>query len=264
MRGTCEDGNSISALRAIAEAFGSRMRKKRVYLEDGSVLTQSLRATFREHKIELLANDNLVLADVEARYGEFKLLKINERPSKYRFGNTAATISASAAEHTVRTIDGKLSRAQAELIASGVLSRLIERINLQTDEELNISQGLVRAYLRLATAERLMSFINAVMEVMPHEESGRYNEIKQLPEELQALIPLLPKWAIDDDEERTRKVRRCSPSTRQKLVDTVVPLLPEINQFLDGFGKNPPEAVCALGSLAQAAVEAQMLLASKQ
>ena len=72
---------------------------------------------------------------------------------------------------------------------------------------------------------------------------------------------MLSKWAIDDDEERARKLNRCADSTRQKLVDSVIPLLPAIDEFLGAFGANPPEEACALGSLAQAALEAKSLLA---
>jgi len=81
-----------------------------------------------------------------------------------------------------------------------------------------------------------------------------------LPDVLQPLVPLIARWGFEDDEERRRKLKRCSHSTRQKLADAVVPLLPAIDQFLDSFGTNPPEEACALGSLAQAAIEAQSSL----
>ena len=85
-------------------------------------------------------------------------------------------------------------------------------------------------------------------------------EFGTFPPALRSLVPLIAKWAIEDDAERSRKLRRCSPSTRRKLTNAVVPLLPAIDQFLDSFGANPPEEACALGSLAQAALEAQSLL----
>ena len=95
---------------------------------------------------------------------------------------------------------------------------------------------------------------------MPHESpKGISLDLDALPDSLRPLGPLLAKWAIDDDEERTRKLKRCAVSTRQKLVDAVIPCLPAIDAFLDSFGENPPEEACAFGSLAQAALEAQSI-----
>jgi len=140
-----------------------------------------------------------------------------------------------------------------------VLGRLLDVINPSEGEEMNVSQRLVRVYLRGAKMDRVTAVIDAVIDIMPHEQRTPA-AFATFPEALRPLVPLLPKWAIDDDDERSRKLRRCTPSSRQKLVDTVIPLLPAIDSFLDGFGTNPPEEACALGSLAQAALEAQSLL----
>ena len=75
------------------------------------------------------------------------------------------------------------------------------------------------------------------------------------------LVPLLDRRAISDDEERSQKLAKCARSTRERLVRQVVPLLPAIDEFLAFFGKDPPEEVCEWGDLAQAAIEAQIMLA---
>ena len=59
------------------------------------------------------------------------------------------------------------------------------------------------------------------------------------------------------------ELERCAESTRRKPVTKVVPLLPDIDKFLDTFGNDPPEEACAFGDLAQAALEAQCLIAGK-
>src|SRR5690242_7992360 len=106
-----------------------------------------------------------------------------------------------------------------------------------------------------------MEVINAVIDLMLHELSGeRTSDFDAWPDSLRPLVPLLSKWAIDDDEERSRKLKTCAASTRQNLVDAVNPALPAIDVFLNSFGKNPREEVCALGSLAQAALEAQSMV----
>jgi hypothetical protein len=100
-----------------------------------------------------------------------------------------------------------------------------------------------------------------VIELMPHETGDQTQiEFDSFPDALRPLIPLIAQWAISDDEERSRKLMRSAESTRQRLVNAVVPLLPLVDQFLDTFGRNPPEEACALGDLAQAAIEAQLIL----
>jgi hypothetical protein len=259
--GCDSEGGSIAVLRDLSAALGGRVGTRTLKLYDGSVLTRVLRATYRGHKIELIANEEMILADVEARFGRFELLKFNERQWKYRYGKPAAVVIARGVEHWMYTPGGILSASQAKLLESGVLSRLLELIEPREREEVNVSQRLVRVHLRNPTSERVMAVIHAVIDLMPHESHGEMaGDFDGLPDSLQPLVPLLAKWAIDDDEERTRKLKRCAASTRQKLVDAVISSLPDIDAFLDSFGENPPEEACSLGSLAQAALEAQAII----
>jgi hypothetical protein len=138
---------------------------------------------------------------------------------------------------------------------------LLDVISPNEGEEINISQKLVRVYLCQPTAQRVIKVIDAVIDCMPHESSGQpADDFSTLPTSLRPLIPLLAKWSIDDDEERSRKLQRCARSTRLKLVEAVIPKLSSINEYLDSFGENPPQEACSFGSLAQAALEARALL----
>jgi hypothetical protein len=191
---------------------------------------------------------------------------INHRPTRsgYIYGGPACEIKTTGTAHTVFTSDGNLSRAQSILYESGALEGLLQAIAPHEGEEINISQRLVRVYLRTPTKDRVMAVIHAVIDLMPHERrKGPAAEFANLPDKLRPLVPLMAKWAIDDDEGRLRKLTRSAHSTLQKLVGAVVPLLPAIDEFLDSFGPNPPEEACVVGSLAHAALEAQSLLAKK-
>jgi len=252
------ENDCIGVLHNLAPSLKGHVRKKVVSLCGGTTLTRQLRALYRGHKIDLLANSELILADVEASYGRFELFVINPRPST-RFGKPARPINTATAKHVIFTIDGNLSPSQSELCESGVLERLLDVIDPDECEEINVSQRLVRVYLERPSMNRVVAIIHAVIDLMPHDERA-VPEFASLPDALRPLIPLLAKWAIDDDDERSRKLKRCTPSARKKLIDAVVPLLPAIDNFLDSFGANPPEGACALGSLAQAALEAQSLL----
>jgi hypothetical protein len=252
-----DQNGCIGVLCDLAQTLKGHVKKKTVHLYGGATLLRQLRAVYRGHKIELLANDELMLADVEAAYGRFELLQIKPRSARFQHGKAARTITSRDAEFTIFTLDGNLSPAQAKLYESGALGRIFDVIGPRQGEEINISQRLVRVYLQRPNADRVSRIIDAVIDFMPREHSG---DVVALPEALRPLLPLLAKWAINDDDERSWKLRRCARSTRQKLVDAVVPLLPAIDNFLDTFGANPPEEACALGSLAHAALEAQSLL----
>jgi hypothetical protein len=249
----------IALLDDLAQSLKAHVRKKTVHLYGGATLTRQLQGFYRGHKIELLANDELILVDVEASYGRFELIQINPRSTRFQHGKLARTVITNGAKHAIFTMDGNLSLAQTELYEGGVLGRLLDIIDPSEGEEINVSQRLVRLYLQRPNMDRVTTIIDAVIDLMPHEQ-GAAAAFATFPEALQPLVPLLAKWAIDDDDERLRKLKRCTRSTRQKLVDAVVPLLPTIDSFLDSFGTNPPEEACALGSLAQAALEAQSLL----
>jgi hypothetical protein len=253
------ENDGIGLLLNLAHSLSGRVRKKTVQLQGGATLTRQLRGLYRGHKIELLANEELILTDVEAAYGGFELLQINRRSTRFQYGKPARTITTSSTKHTIFTRDGNFSPAQVELWESGALARILDVIDPQEGEEINISQRLVRVYLQRPSMDRVTTIIDAVIDLMPHEHGGPA-AFATFPEALRPLVPLLGKWAIDDDDERSRKLKRSTRPTRQKLVDAVVPLLSAIDDFLDSFGANPPEEACALGSLAQAALEAQLLL----
>ena len=119
---TLDPAVSISVLHDVSQTFGGRVTKKKVMLMGGIVLTQQLRALYRDHRIELLANDDFMLADVGANYGPFELLKINPTIT-HRIGTFIRT--KKVGKHVAFTIDRDLSPEQSKLFGSGVLHRLV-------------------------------------------------------------------------------------------------------------------------------------------
>lgn len=261
---TIGDPGGLGVLDDLAKAFVSRAKRTKVMLRDGSVLTRVLRAQYRKHRMELVSNQELMLIDVEANYGQFTLLVV--KPAAQQGSRSSRKIvTASGRPYEISAVAlTELSRAQSGLIASGAVAHILESVSLRDGEEIDISQRLVRMFLLGPTRERVMAFIDAVIDFMPHEPGGKDQfGFEGLPDSLQPLIPLLAKWAISDDDERSRKLRRCTRSTRQRLVTGVVPFLPDIDKYLGSFGENPTEEACAFGDLAQAALEAQSLIAEQ-
>lgn len=224
-------------------------------------LTHVLRAEYREHKVEILANEEIVLLDVEARYGPFSLMVINPS-TRFRAFSRPLQHTAEVAGVAYR-IDpyGELSPAQSRLLASGAVGRILKVIRPTENEQIQISQKLFRVFLDRPSPRRVMAVVHAIIRCMPHEVGGAApRDLPDLPDALRPLLQLLDKWAVADDEERYQKLRRSAESIRRKLIVQVVPLLPAINAYLGSFGSNPPEDVCRFGDLAQAALEAQQLL----
>jgi len=162
--------DSIGVLHDLAKSLEGQVRKKTVHLYGGTTLTRQVRTRYRGHKIELLANEELILADVEADYGQFELLQINPRSTRFQHGKPARSIRTSGANHVVFTLDGNLSAAQTELYESGVLGTLLDVIDPGEGEEINVSQRLVRVYLQRPNTNRVTTIIDAVIDLMPHDQ----------------------------------------------------------------------------------------------
>jgi len=254
--------DSVQVVDEIAKAIGGRLKNVKSRWLDGSTRIRQLRVEHLGHQIEIVADHESMMFDIEARFGQFYLLYVNPwKENRWDEKPPAYTIQAAGMEYRVYTHGNKLSPEQTQLLEAGTLKRLIEAIQLRPEETMNVSQRLVRFDLKKPSAERALTAIRAVISLMPHESSNSFRPYDELPSKLHPLVPLMSKWGISDDEERWQKIRRSARSTRQKLVDAVVPLLPAINEYLDAFKSEPlsPEA-CELGNLAQAALEAQRLL----
>jgi hypothetical protein len=106
----------------------------------------------------------------------------------------------------------------------------------------------------------VLSGVTAIADALPaaQEETVDYGE---LPAVFHSLIDLLEKWDETDDDERSERLARASRAELRQLVAAVEPHFESINRYLDGFGETPlPESAIALGALAEAASEAQLLL----
>ena len=68
------EGGSITVLRAVSGTLGGLVGAKKLKLNDGSILTHVLRGTYRAHKIELVANEEIIVADMRRDLGSSSFL----------------------------------------------------------------------------------------------------------------------------------------------------------------------------------------------
>ena len=87
-------------------------------------------------------------------------------------------------------------------------------------------------------------------------------DLTALPAVFHDLIPLIERWAIGDDVGRDEAMQAASYDELHVLVATVKPRLGSINEWLDLSDSD--EVAPYLGWLAEASVEAQMDLESRQ
>lgn len=75
------------------------------------------------------------------------------------------------------------------------------------------------------------------------------------PDALKRVWPLVLRWGVSDDVDRSQLVESAHIDDLRALIDTVAPLYPTINAYLDETGD--AEHAVPYGDLAQAALEAE-------
>ena len=105
----------------------------------------------------------------------------------------------------------------------------------------------------VALTDVLVEFAASLPKVVLREPELDAN---RLPAALRPLAPLFDRWAVADDEERSRRVRRASVAQRHALVQTIAPYVEQIDAYLASFDPNPlPEEAIRMGELAEVAAE---------
>ena len=86
-------------------------------------------------------------------------------------------------------------------------------------------------------------------------------DLTALPAQFHDLIPLMEQWSIGDDVERDAKMQAATDEELRQLHEAVAPRFDAINAYLDEH--DDEEATPYLGTLAEAAVEAQLDLENR-
>jgi hypothetical protein len=135
-------------------------------------------------------------------------------------------------------------------------------LQLEPDESVKVYTNGISAYLRPRPQQPLIEVLKLLARLADELPAGETIPLSlgDLPDRFRPLIPLIRKWGITDDAERTERLERASRRQLQVLVRRVSPLFESINAYLDGFGEDVSAAAAALGSLAEAAAEAKFIL----
>lgn len=150
--------------------------------------------------------------------------------------------------------------APDEWLAHDASARRLSQLELGPSERLAVQQNGVDLVLVPGGADRdlgrldaLAAFAAALPPVSARDERV---DPSALPGPLRPLAPLLARWAVGDDLQRAERVERATIEELERLTAAVLPVLREIDAYLDRAGAPLPPAAAALGDLAQAALEA--------
>jgi len=152
---------------------------------------------------------------------------------------------------------GQESEAIAWLGRDEVRSALAG-IGMTAGEILTVSRNLAELYgwpAEPAAVWRRLDFLLALLDTLPPDPDHALRLSKQqVPPALWPALPLLRRWALSDDREREERIQAARTASLAALVESVKPLWPALNAYLDS---EPPAAGLRLGDLAQAAMEAE-------
>jgi hypothetical protein len=135
----------------------------------------------------------------------------------------------------------------------------LSSLDIQDGELLTVTMGGPEAIVRSAGVdsdwERLQRLV-ALAQILPTGAAGEALDPQALPADLRDLLPLLARWAISDDVERTDAVSGADTAELRGLVERVEPRLPLIARFLGEPAGRDSDAAAALGALAESVMEA--------
>jgi hypothetical protein len=177
----------------------------------------------------------------------------------------ADALSVGGKRYPVFTEDGKVSSDQKHLLSRPELVSLVEQSGLQEGESLYFTRGEMGFYLKRPDTDRISVAIDRMIELAGKVEIAEEElNLKLLPVQFHPIIPMIEKWALADDSERSDLLAATPEAVLRSLTDEVFPYLGAINSYLDSFrGGAPTEQAVALGRLAECALEAKQYLDGK-
>ncbi|MGB9463889.1 MAG: hypothetical protein WBR10_02145 [Candidatus Acidiferrum sp.] len=223
----------------------------------GEPFSKQLRYLYRGRKIRLLCNNSFLHLSIAWSFPS-QPMSINEKNlTNPQLQETQGITIDNAKQYPLFTETGNLSPAQRSLVENTEFRTLIRELNLRAEEKLNIFSDEISAYLKRPTAERVTGLIDGIISLADHTDVAEDElDFSVLPRQFHPVIPLIKKWAINDDSDREDFVKKLPKAVLERFIMEVEPYLRPIDSYLDSFGDRPPtEQACALGRLAECAIE---------
>ena len=161
--------------------------------------------------------------------------------------------------------DMSSSNSVKRFLKSPRLNDALAQMQLRDTEKLKAYRNGFVLYLQRSSANEVLQSIEILCDLMGRllvkSDGAKFDD---LPRRFYPLVGFIKKWAISDDSERDALVCAAPRAALTKLVKIGTPYLPQINEYLDSFGKKPlPQTATALGNFAECVCEAQRRLEEK-
>lgn len=202
-------------------------------------LTKVLRAKYRGHRLEIWANETLIVLEVFGAYQPIGGMYVTLEARGLAKEEPVRFLEANAKSYAIYSMVGPFDAPMKKFIESGVLARVIEMVGIGEKERLAIYSNQIRVRHLTPTFERALESIDAILDLIPESDITEKRDYSDLPPEFSPLLPFLSVWDLSDDEDRGLKVKRSSKATRRKLIEAVNPFMANISAYLDSFGDGP-------------------------
>lgn len=159
------------------------------------------------------------------------------------------------------------NEATVRWLADPVNIGLLERLGLSTGEWASVSANWTIASLSAGGEGTDLQRVDTLLQIVQSATDPQATWLREprltaasIPTQFRGLLPMIRKWAIDDDSIRGDRLSRARTSTLLSLWSEVGPRLSEIDDYLDSIGQSASYETLKVGRLAEASVEAHVEL----
>ena len=248
----------VAALQDIARQSGKTVRPLNLVGTKVGSFRHQLSIKYKGRKIRLFANAEFIFGSVSGNFA-IDAFSINRRD----LGKSEVPLRISSFP-AFPVFAHKPSDQLGELLNSAPLRQALGNLQLKEKESLHLYSNAIEFCLQRSSVREIVSAIEvtcSLADQLPAENEDQGIDLDVLPSGFKELTPLIRKWGVTDDLERSELLEKASQKTLQRLVKSVAPHLTSINEYLNSFGKEPlSEAAIALGALAECSIEAQLQL----
>lgn len=211
---------------------------------------------FKQYKVQI--HDVGTLCSIEIKVDTEIAFAINN-PDKVLF--LKAPIRPKSFPYTIYASETKdiLENEEFEK-AYKALGDLLEKISIAPEESVFVAGNVIGFALK--TSRDLLSVLDDIVDLLERNQDifkrtvRKIINIKEIPERLRILAPLLKKYSIPDDAEREQLIESLSKKKKMQLIESVDPYMSEINNYLSSFEQQPlSEEATLIGNLAELVTE---------
>lgn len=228
----------------------------------GDLFEFEVRFQFGEHKFRASANNEFISLELRLEDVVCSPIFTLNRPDRVMLIKTPVK-QVKQLSRQVYASDNSAAAGVSTWLNTPSNLECLQTFSLGENDSLHVYANQLRTYLHNPSQDKVVAMLPLLQKLVSHLhlKSEDIVDFNTLPEQFRQLKPLMEKWAVSDDQERSVLVDEASQQALKKLVQAVSPHMEAINTFLDSFENRPlSDAAALLGTLAECATEAKLRL----